>query len=231
MNQAEIKLGDQLIKFPIRDAADQSVFEEIFTDRLYRRAENLLTEADLIIDVGAHVGFFSIYARHLNQSAKVIALEPNKDNFRALEYNFSISKMENYTTHNAAIVPESHATAKTKLYIAVDSHNHSTLPNERQASEYVVAKKLSALISDDLAKKIFVKIDIEGAEKLLYPEWTHESLGRISYIVLEYHNYGDKLSGKIENKLRECGFSCETFKSPFDARFGLIIARNKNVLV
>ncbi len=231
MNYAEITLGGKIQKFPIRDASDQSVFEEIFTDRLYRRAEDLISTSDLIIDIGAHAGFFSIYARDLNATAPIIALEPERKNFQALEDNSELAKLKNFTALNAAVVSEDFGATKTKLYLAPDSHNHSTWPNEKYKVEYVLAKKISELIAGRSEKKVFMKIDIEGAEKLLLPEWNRQTLWKISSIVLEYHNDSEKVSVIAEKKLRESGFSCETFRSPFDSRFGLIIARRRSSLV
>lgn len=232
MNYAEINFKGKILALPIRDTADQSVCEEIFTDRLYRRAEELIRGSDLIIDIGAHAGFFSIYARDLNAKAPIIALEPERKNFQALQTNLELAKIDNCEMISAAVVSEDFGATKTKLYLAPDSHNHSTWPNEKYKVEYVLAKKISEMVEGRSEKKIFVKIDIEGAEKILLPEWNRQTLGRISYIVLEYHNSeNEKVSTMVEKKLRESGFSCEGFKSPFDSRFGLIIARRRGGLV
>ncbi len=69
MQSIELKFNGEIFHLSIRDEADNSVMREIFKLREYRAAEAIIKEsADVILDVGAHVGFFVLYARALNKN-------------------------------------------------------------------------------------------------------------------------------------------------------------------
>lgn len=63
------------------------VYQEIFADRCYLRHGIRLPPGAVIIDVGANIGLFSLFARTECPDATVYAFEPSPVAFRALEAN------------------------------------------------------------------------------------------------------------------------------------------------
>ena len=62
-------------------------FIEVFQDRIYEKLWSP-KEGDVVIDVGAYVGMFTIRASELvGESGRVIAIEPEPRNFSYLERN------------------------------------------------------------------------------------------------------------------------------------------------
>lgn len=66
---------------------DEHVFREIFAQNCYRIPYKL-QKADVVIDVGAHIGCFSLNCL-LRGAGKVHAYEPDRENRRYLEQNTS----------------------------------------------------------------------------------------------------------------------------------------------
>jgi len=88
----KINFNHKIIKVILRDEVDLSIFNEIFKFREYRQTEKIIEKAkDAIIDVGAHAGFFSLYAAAFNSNVKIYALEPEPNNFLALNQNIKLN--------------------------------------------------------------------------------------------------------------------------------------------
>lgn len=109
----------------------------------------------LFIDVGAHIGLYTIVVGKLfkrYKSAKIIAFEPNAnnflgDNYRNLKENIKLNNIKNITVHKTGLGKE------------------TTLKNNKFG---IKTKAFDDIYQSSFAKKydvIFLKIDIEGHEK------------------------------------------------------------------
>lgn len=63
------------------------VYQEIFADRCYLRHGIVLPPEAVIIDIGANIGLFALFARAERPDATVYSFEPSPIAFRALEAN------------------------------------------------------------------------------------------------------------------------------------------------
>ena len=122
---------------------------------------------DNVIDVGANLGFFTLpLSRFVGDKGRVFSFEPEPENFRALEKNILINKLQNVTLENLAISNEN---GTTKLFISEDHGAHTIF---EQTSHKVTGKSIDThtMRLDDyfLEKSIdeisFIKIDVEGVE-------------------------------------------------------------------
>ncbi len=186
----EIKFNNQKIQFNYRGDDDMSVIEEFFVDKMYRATEDIITKTNNpILDIGAHIGCFSIYARKLNSHSPIIAIEPEPDNFSLLKENLKLNHCGNVTVKQMALinntqtpivipakagiqdqtkdsrlrgndVEENDHNNKTILYLNEDSHNHSTF--------YKTDKSItvSAITLEDLIKNPAVAKAMAGKFKL-----------------------------------------------------------------
>ena len=225
-----IKFKDQSLQVIIRDEADESVMREIFKFREYRIAEDAIEETvDPILDVGAHAGFFAMYARLLNEKVKIFAVEPEKNNLVQLKKHL---EMNNIT--GVEIVPGvlTNETGEALLRVSKDSHNHEVVEEEIEEGEYQKVKSYALL---DLLKKIkvkkvgLIKMDIEGSEFSIIESWDNDEFALVKNVILEYHNKHKDDYKQLENKFRENGFSVRVFPSQFDKTMGFIFARNKRL--
>jgi len=192
----------------------------LLTDGFGAFEENLLTNiniyfdvetvkyADTVIDLGAHIGTFTLYAiLHAKPNTNIIAVEPDRTNYRILLNNIrklsKIIKEKNIKliTLNMAVWYKQGKFRFRNIgwseggYLTGD-------PCTSQDKECVDTITLDKLI--ELSNgRIIAKIDIEGAELpvLLFSK----SLTRISDIAIEPHG-NETLITKI---LRQYGYSVQ----------------------
>ena len=222
----EIKFEGRKIIFDERDEADRSIAAEIFKFREYRIAENVIRQAKIIIDVGAHIGLFSLYCHAINPLAKIFALEPEPNNIKRLTKTLALN-----TVLSAKILPVALAgkTGKGRLILTPDSHNHY-LGTADALEEGIIVKTLtlSALKKQEKLKQIdLLKMDIEGGEYDIFENLSATDYLGIKYIILEYHEDKERRRKDLEKILRENGFGVQVFPSQFDKTMGFVFANNK----
>lgn len=227
---ATIKFGNRKLELLPRDDADRSVIGEIFKFREYRAADNVIKSArSVIIDIGAHAGFFSLYVSALNPRVRVIAVEPFAENLELLEKHLAKNKIENVETVSGGIAG---TTGARFLVLESDSHNHRlNLPKEdlsRRSTVKIQCWSLGDLVQKYKVEKVnLLKMDIEGLEYEIFENLDRTMFKKIKNIILEYHNYYGKDYKEIEGQLRENGFDVQVFPSKFDRRMGFLFAVNK----
>lgn len=224
MPKIPVKIENAKFDMEVIDSAGESVAAEIFKYREYRRAESIIKNAELpILDIGAHVGLFSVYCRVINPKIKIVALELERKNFSVLNENIKTNKLKNILTVQAALAGRN---GKRGLEISADSHSHALSAAEKE-SRVVTAMTLAAVLDELKIKKAgLVKMDIEGAEGEVLASLSAEDFKRVEYFIFEYH---EKIISRkqLENILRVNGFGVEIFPSKFDKTMGFIFARNK----
>jgi len=216
-----LKFNGQELNLQIRDEADQSVMREIFKLREYKVAEEKIAEARVILDVGAHAGFFTLYCRILNPSADVYAMEPIPENIEALKEHVEKNNMEGVEIIEAALAK---ATEKRKIVITEDSHNNFL--DEAGEKEVQAYSFKDFCDKNDLARVDVLKMDIEGGEYEIVESMDEEDFKKVGAFILEYHEK-EKVRGEIESRLRENGFGARVFPSQFDKTMGFLFAVNK----
>lgn len=151
---------------PNRRPGDDHIFEEL--GRRDYEALYALKPRDVVVDIGAHAGFFASYAaERVGPEGLVIAFEPEEDNFRLLVQNTSAY----YNVHpmRFAIWDRDEV---LHLSLSHSSAEHS-LVYKRLGSEVqmVHARRLDEIWRatgfdkpPHCFKPAFIKIDVEGAE-------------------------------------------------------------------
>lgn len=137
----------------------------------YQTFPVIVNKGDVVIDCGAHIGIFSLlFAKLAGKNGKVVAIEPEERNYKALE------KMTKLNKDIASIIPLKIAVYKENcwldLYIAKDPSCHTITPYYDERKKYLLGKKekVKALKIDTIVEELglekvdFIKMDIEGAE-------------------------------------------------------------------
>lgn len=194
-----------------------------------------------IIDIGAHYGYFALFARNnSNKSSKIIAIEPGSNNFEHLKKNITDCKGDNIAILKYSIAGKS---GSSKLYLG-DTLNNSLVENysllgEKREFEETEVKTLEEIIIDNGLEKIdFIKIDCEGSEYSILENTPGYIYDRIITISLEFHDLKDQdFTGESLIKLlAEKGFEIVKFKydrTTMNLNYGKIIGtkilnRSKN---
>lgn len=204
---------------------------EIFRLREYRRAEETIESATgAIVDVGAHSGLFTLYARSLNATAPIVAVEPEKNNIILFKKHCTDNKLSGITLVEGAL---GGAYAKQHLFVTDDSHNHHLLDvgTPGDDTEVVQVYPLETIRTHCPGGKIaLLKMDIEGGEYDVFAGATDDDFASMQAIIMEYHDSKEHNHKELEQTLREHGFGVQTFPSHFDRTMGFLWATNKRTI-
>lgn len=172
---------------PSLDAPD--LIKEIFADNYCVLKENIkFSDGDVILDVGANEGMFSIMMAGLFPQAKVIALEPVPRTFTQLVHNVGLNACENISCFNVGVSKPGDVSAT--LNVSKDHSGGSTSLCEFNPDHHY-KQPISVLPLDEIFRRHeiercrFLKMDIEGMEyEALYPCTV---LPRVDYMGCEIH--------------------------------------------
>lgn len=137
-----------------------SIFIEIFRDGAYEQFSRLEV-GNIVIDVGAHAGMFTVKAAKLvGDKGLVVAIEPEPRNLALLQRNIESHRLNNVKVISKAICDKA---TTLRLYLQSHSGAHSLYHSPGNCIE-VEADSLDNIVSDlGLDHVDFVKIDAEGA--------------------------------------------------------------------
>jgi FkbM family methyltransferase len=123
------------------------------------------------VDVGAHLGLYSLFAAKLTgPEGNVLALEPSSREFQKLQSNVAINGLRNVRPLRIAA---SNHNSEAELHVAVDPDSgKNTLgafgyETQLRCSEVVRTERLDDIVEKEgLSRLDVLKMDIEGAELL-----------------------------------------------------------------
>lgn len=199
-----------------RNESDYNIlFDEIFVEEIYKFSSD--KKNPFIIDCGSNIGLSILYFKILYPGSKILAFEPDVDNYKVIVKNIKINNIKNVTVYNLALYDK---VGKTYLYY--ESKKGSALGNTtdiKWGDRKDFSKKLvkTDCLSNYLNnKKVdFLKIDVEGAEKLIFND-IKKYLISIKELALEYHSVNNPSNKKnykyIINLLKENGFLLDVRK-------------------
>ena len=135
---------------------DSWVVDEVRRVYLKPRSRNI------VVDAGAHYGFYSIMCSKLvGPKGMVLAFEPERWNFAFLLANLKMNNTRNVKAYNFAL---GSVNGHVKLYRSEHTLGHSTVATSGNWS-LVTVRRLDAVIEDVGPDRIdLIKIDVEGAE-------------------------------------------------------------------
>jgi FkbM family methyltransferase len=117
----------------------------------------------VVVDVGAHVGYFVLLAaRAVGPAGKVIAVEPDPDNFRLLEANVARSPYRTISTVHAAAWDRA-GTVRLALSGSNSGDHRVGLDEPERRSVTVPAVTLDELLSEESVDLIL--LDTQGSER------------------------------------------------------------------
>lgn len=135
----------------------------IFIDDISEILKRVVSNDDVIIDIGANAGFVSLFLSSLAQNGKIFAIEPTPYTFTLLETNLS-KNTENCNAINLALSNE-----KGSVPFSLAEHgsfaNHIVLNQPTEDTIQVPCDTLDRLVEELKLNKInFIKLDVEGHE-------------------------------------------------------------------
>jgi FkbM family methyltransferase len=206
------------------------VLESIFVKREYADYFPFY-ESAVIVDVGAHYGYFSLFASlNSGSGSQIFSLEPDPGNLVVLRQNLKDCKINNVVVIDAAIGAEE---GKMTLYGGSEI-NRSLFGDYALGSGKEIAQVNAITLGkfvqqNNLTNIDFLKLDCEGSEYSILLNADDDTLRKFKTISMEFHDM--KKPGLTANNLRKrliaAGFSIVKFayeSSNFGLNYGKLIA-------
>jgi FkbM family methyltransferase len=166
-----------------KDTSDVAIFEQIFLRGDYDL--DFKFHPQTVVDAGAHIGLFSILMKNRFPGAKIICIEPDKNNYEALNKN--ISGYDNVETVRAGLW-----NSDTQLEIVDRYHaGHSALTVEENVETGSVPGVTISNVMESYGLKTIdvLKIDIETSEMELFLRNYEDWLPKVRMIIIELHDW------------------------------------------
>ncbi|MCS6958901.1 MAG: FkbM family methyltransferase [Pseudanabaenaceae cyanobacterium SKYGB_i_bin29] len=172
-----------------------------------------LTEGDTVIDVGAHVGYYSLLASVLvGAPGKVIACEMSKANLLRLLYHCQINNASNISIVAGAVGDQCR---EVSFFVNLDNDGGHALWNvgnhpynqnsaKQRQQEKVIMRTLDAITQEyEVAKIKLIKIDVEGAEPLVL-KGGRNTIDRLKppFVICEINEFGLQQMGYSQMSVR-----------------------------
>jgi len=190
VKQPYVMLRSKYAAHPLRcraNTSDIGVFRQVFAQREYRCLDDLRT-AGLILDCGANVGYSSAYFLSRFPQATVICVEPDPANFAELEANLAPYpgrwrgiRAAVWSRPTGLVLAETNSGAGWEWARQVRPARAGETPTIR-------ATDISTLLDESGFQHIsLLKVDVEGAEEVLFASNYERWLGRVENLVIELH--------------------------------------------
>lgn len=151
-------LKDRILELDVNPAWEE--MESAFT-------LNNLKEADIFIDVGANIGYFSMLVAQC-KAAKVLAIEPAPKTYEILNMNIKHNMLDRVIEPFNVALGSHKSTVKFVSSLGPKSHIGYRVNNIHAHLPTIEVKltTLDEMLKDrqDIKKVDFIKVDIEGAE-------------------------------------------------------------------
>jgi hypothetical protein len=167
----------------IKSGTPSCVFTELQRDD-YGLEQIYLSKDDVVIDIGANIGMFSIYVKK-KFNCKVIAFEPVPLNFEHFKKNIELNglSLNDFEIYNTAIT----STDNQIIKIGTPPYNSggSSIFYQCDIISECKTETLHKYINEKCA---YLKIDTEGSEYDIIPSIINY-LNKFKYIGIEYHTF------------------------------------------
>ena len=214
------------LKIKIRkNSTDLIALTHVWLIGEYQRKKFEIKNNDVIIDVGGHIGLFSLYASQFCKTGSIFTFEPMPENFQLLSENVSLNNLSNLKIFNLAV---SNSNSSRKLYLNEDAAGHSMF-SESSQSITVNSISLKQIFDDnDIIHCDFLKLDCEGSEYEIIKNLPKEYFPKIKKMIIEYHmaDTHPELLSELMEILKSHNYEIETKKLFDDIGFLYAIRTN-----
>jgi FkbM family methyltransferase len=198
---------DLTFKGPAADVITRHIYrlgahEPVITRYLLEHVR--LGPADIALDIGANLGWYSVLLNRLSApGARIFAFEPDPQTYQLLRANLEANQATRVTGLNIAL-GETPGSAQLRRYKDSNNGRHSLIPGDDIAGTVTVEvdtleRFWSANALGD-ARLAFMKVDVEGFEYFVL-RGAGALLGRCAHVLLEYSPHSLVLAGRPADAL------------------------------
>lgn len=196
-----------------RRTTDRWILSEVFLTDLYAPdARFRVQPGDRVVDVGAHVGYFTAYAASAHPDVRVASFEPAPESRERLHETLKLNGLES----RVKVLPLAVAgSAGLRRLLVHDLPERNSLLEESPPEGDAIRARVDvetvdlggALALSGFEACDLLKMDCEGAEYEILDAATDDDLRRFRRMVIEYHEGPGLPGGKaVLDRLRRAGF-------------------------
>ncbi|HCB35324.1 MAG: hypothetical protein A2W52_01145 [Candidatus Taylorbacteria bacterium RIFCSPHIGHO2_02_49_25] len=168
------------------------VLEQFFRDDYGFANIDLSARAPVVLDLGANIGAFSIFALDAVRArgGKIFAFEPDEANFKVLQKNIALNNAE------GIIIPVKEAISESdgvqEFFLSGQAYAHSLVKEQLHGksvgSQRVPCTTIESILTRYALPRVdLIKMDIEGSEYEVLYQLPAALYQKIRNIVLEIH--------------------------------------------
>ena len=166
-------------------SSDLAVYKQIFIRGDYDM--KLPNKAEVIIDLGANIGLFTLIMKTRFPNARIFAVEPDSENYKMLLLN--VSEVQDVLTIHAGIW---YVDTKLSITDKYDAGKWAMVVEEDKENGEIRAVSIETIMKENELNFIdILKIDIETAEKILFSKNYEKWLPAVGTIIIELHDWLD----------------------------------------
>lgn len=208
-----------------KNSTDLMALTHVWLIEEYKQQNFEIKSSDVVIDVGAHIGLFTIYASQFCNKGQIFSFEPVKENYDLLMENIKENSLNQVKSFNLAV---SNSNDLIKMYLNSDESGHSMFST---SSKNIQVKSISLekiFEENNIHHCDFLKLDCEGAEYEIIKNLPQKYFEKIDKMIIEYHmaDSHPELLAELKTNLLNHNFQIET-KSLFDD-IGFLYAKHIN---
>jgi len=183
MENARLAYNDAELEFR---NCDSTAVKEVLVDEEYNFLSAFLQSCSepVIVDVGAHIGTFSLWAYFQNPKVRMLMVEANPESYKILVRNIgkTFSKGQYEILNKAAWRNTDTLTFST----TGDSMGNKVSPDGDIEVRGITFAEIVKRATQNSTSIDLMKIDIEGAEEAFF-ETADLELGKVKRLVIELH--------------------------------------------
>jgi len=205
--------------------------EEIWVRQRYLPVDWRSAPGAVVVDIGANVGVFSVWAAHRLSAGRIVAVEPAAEAARFLLANLERNRVSGVSVLQAAVGGRS---GDATLHRRGAGALTTLFERDFYGSRFHPAATVRVVTLDDLfalfgiGRCDLLKIDAEGAEYDILLAARPETLAKVRHIAIEYHvGLNEHRPEELESSLEQHGFAVMRFP-PLDIEGGHLHASRRD---
>jgi len=206
-------------KFKVRTRnREPGLINAVWLDKIYNPPGYEIQEGNIVVDIGAYIGVFSIFAATSANNVKVYGYEPFSLNYSFFKQNIELNGLTNIRPFKIAVSAEA---GKKKLYISEKCTQGNSLYADCLSQQPIAS--CPEVVDCVTLKDVFymnginridlLKMDCEGSEYEILFNSPRDILTNIRKIAMEYHEFSSGehhyCSKELSGFLRKAGFEVE----------------------
>jgi FkbM family methyltransferase len=225
--RVNLKSGETFMVFSLMDLW---ILKETLLDRQYEQVSLPLQDGWTIVDIGAALGDYSVWAAKQTPRGRLIAVEPYPPSVSLLRSNIEKNRVFNVEVFAGAIAASS---GSTSLKVEQGSVVQNSTAVEQKSGQVIEVKTISLddlFAQFEITKCDYLKMDCEGGEYEILFTASDKSFTKIDRICMEVHDGMTQYNRNDMIKfLEESGYRTRLTVNPVHAELAYLFAEKTHL--